>query len=72
MRYITPDFIKAYEIAESDERKNMLRTILDAWDIEYQNLISRGVSPDTIWDIGNRQLSGLIGPDALDGFEGAQ
>ncbi len=68
MRYITPDFIEAYENADRDERKNMLRTILDAWDLEYQNVISRGVSPDTIWDIGNKYLSGLIGADIVDEY----
>ncbi len=68
MRYITPDFIKAYESADSDERKNMLRKILEAWDLEYQNVISHGVSPDTIWDIGNRYLSGQIGADAIDKY----
>jgi hypothetical protein len=56
MRYLSPDFIKAYESADKDERKRMLRTILAAWDIEYQNLINCGVSPDTIWDVGNRQM----------------
>lgn len=63
MRYITPDFIKAYESADKDERKRMLRTILDAWDSEYQNLINCGVTPDTVWKIGNRQIGEIIGAD---------
>ena len=61
MRYITPDFIKAYESADKDERKRMLRTILDVWDAEYRNLISCGVSPDAIWDAGSRQIAAIAG-----------
>jgi hypothetical protein len=68
MRYLTPDFIKAYECAERDERKKMLRTVFDAWDSEYQNLVSCGVSPDTIWDIGNRQIGEKIGTDGADEY----
>jgi hypothetical protein len=59
MRYITPDFIKAYEGADKKARKRMLRSILDAWDWEYQNLIGCGVSPDTIWVIGIGQNSSM-------------
>lgn len=66
MRYFTPDFIKAYESADKDERKRMLRTILDAWDFEYQSFISCGVSPDAIWDIGNRQIGEIIGTGGTD------
>ena len=61
MRHITPDFIKAYESADKDERKRMLRTILDVWDAEYRNLISCGVSPDAIWEAGNRQIGAIAG-----------
>ena len=61
MSYLTPDFIEAYKSADMDQRKNMLRAILEVWDAEYHNLISSGVSPDTVWDIGNRQFSGIIG-----------
>ena len=63
MQYITPQFIEAYERADKDERKTMLRTILEAWDSEYRNLISCGVSPDTIWDIGTRQIGKIIATD---------
>ena len=40
MRYITPQFIDAYKRADKDERKKMLRTILETWDAEYQNFIN--------------------------------
>ncbi len=63
MRYITPDFIEAYEVADIEKRQKMLRTILETWDSEYQKLISGGVSPDTIWDIGIRQIGKIIGTD---------
>lgn len=63
MQYITPEFIKAYESADKDERRRLLRTILEAWDYEYQNLISCGISPDTIWSIGTRQIGEIIGTD---------
>ena len=66
MRYLTPEFIKTYESADKDERKRMLRIILDAWDAEYQNLISCGVNPDAIWDIGNRQIAEIIGTEGRD------
>ncbi len=66
MRFLTPDFIEAYESADKDERKRMLRTILDAWDSEYQNLIGCGVSPDTIWKIGIGQVGEIIGTDGPD------
>jgi len=66
MRYLTPDFIKAYEGADKDDRKRMLRTVLEAWDFEYQNLISCGVSLDAIWNIGNRQIGEIIGTDGTD------
>ena len=56
MRYLTPDFTKAYESANQEERKRMLCTIIEIGDFEYQNLMSCGVSPDTVWDIGNRQI----------------
>ena len=65
MRYITPDFIEAYESADKDERKRMLHSILELWDIEYQNLISSGVTPDTIWNIGIRQIGEIIGADGI-------
>ena len=68
MRYITPQFIDAYVSADKDERKRMLRTILEAWDSEYQNLISCGISPDTIWDVGNRQIGEIIGTDGDDEY----
>ena len=63
MRYITPDFIEEYEVADIEKRQKMLRTILETWDSEYQKLISGGVSPDTIWDIGIRQIGKIIGTD---------
>ncbi len=65
MRYITPQFIDAYGRADQDERQRMLRTILEAWDAEYQHFISCGVSPDTIWHIGTRQIGEIIGTDVL-------
>ena len=65
MKYITPEFIEAYTRADVDERKKMLRTILEAWDTEYHNLIRSGVSPDTVWDLGNRQLGGTIGSSGV-------
>ena len=71
MRYITPDFIKAYESADKDERKRMLRTILDVWDAEYRKLISWGVSPDTIWDAGNRQIGAIAGFDGPNEYSSA-
>lgn len=63
MRYITPDFIEAYEIADSDKRQKMLRSILETWDLEYLNLISSGITPDIIWDIGIGQIGAIIGAD---------
>lgn len=66
MRYLTPDFIDAYESADKDGRKKMLRTILDAWDSEYQSLIGCGVSPDTIWVIGIGQVGEITGTDETD------
>jgi hypothetical protein len=71
MRYLTPDFIEAYKSAEKDGRKKMLRSILDAWDSEYQGLISRGVSPDIIWYYGIRQISKIIAADGADGYNQA-
>ncbi len=68
MRYITPEFINAYGNADKNERKRMLRRVLEAWDAEYQNLISIGVTPDTIWNIGKRQLGEIIGTDGIDGY----
>ena len=68
MRYITPDFIEAYENADKLERKRMLHTILDAWDLEYQNLIRRGVTPDTIWSVGIGQIGKIIANDGADGY----
>ena len=68
MRYLTPDFIKAYESANQEARKRMLRTILETWDFEYQNVISCGVSPDTVWDIGNRPIGYKIGTDGTDEY----
>lgn len=61
MQYLSPDFIEAYKSAEVNQRKNMLRAVLEVWDAEYRSLISSGISPDTIWEIGNRQFSGIIG-----------
>ena len=68
MRYLTPDFIKAYEIADRGKRQKMLRNILEAWDLEYQNLINRGVTPDTIWNIGIRQIGEIMGADGTVGY----
>ena len=68
MRYITPQFIDAYERTDNDERIKMLRTILDAWDAEYKNLINCGVTPDTIWNIGTRQIGEIIGTDGADEY----
>ncbi len=67
MDYITPDFIKAYESANNIERKRMLHSILALWDLEYRNLISRGVTPDTIWNIGIGRIGMIIGADGADG-----
>jgi hypothetical protein len=58
--------MKAYECAGEDERKRMLRTILEAWDAEYQSLISFGVSSDDIWNIGARQIGEIIATDGAD------
>ncbi len=68
MRYITPQFSDAYERADEDERQKMLRAILEAWDAEYQNLINCGVTPDRIWNIGNRQIGEIIGNDGADEY----
>ncbi len=68
MRYITPQFIDAYERADKDERKKMLHTILETWDDEYQNFINCGVAPDTIWNIGSRQIGEIIGTDGADEY----
>ena len=68
MLYLTPDLMRAYECADEDERKRMLRAILEAWDAEYQYLINCGVSPETIWDIGARQLGEIIGTDGADEY----
>ena len=68
MRYITPKFIDAYESADRSERKRMLRGILEAWDLEYLNLINCGVTPDSIWKIGNRQIGEIIGTDGADEY----
>ena len=65
MRYLTPQFIDTYERADKDERRKMLRTILAAWDAEYQKLIGSGVSPDTIWNIGTRPIGAILGSDGL-------
>ena len=64
MRYITDTFISAYEKADREERKRMLRGILDTWDAEYHHFISLGVSPDTIWSIGIRRISLTLDPGA--------
>ncbi len=61
MRYLTPDFIQAYERAGREERKRLLRSIIEVWDAEYQKLISCGVSPDTIWYAGTRQMGEIVG-----------
>ena len=66
MRYLTPEFIEAYESAGEEERQRMLRSILAAWDAEYQSLISCGVRPDDIWNIGARQIGEIIGTDGAD------
>ena len=67
MHYITPDFIKAYENADKIERKRMLHSLLALWDIEYRNLISSGVTPDTIWSMGIRQTGMIFGKSGADG-----
>jgi hypothetical protein len=66
MQYITPDFIKSYENADKIERKRMLHSILALWDSEYRNLISSGITPDTIWNMGIRQTGMIIGTDGAD------
>jgi hypothetical protein len=66
MRYLTPEFIEAYECAGEDERQRMLRTILETWDAEYQSLISCGVRPDDIWNIGAGQIDAIDGTDEAD------
>lgn len=66
MRYLTPDLIKAYERADKDERKRMCHAILEAWDAEYQNLVSCGVTPDTVWSLGRRPIDEIPENDGAD------
>jgi hypothetical protein len=44
----------------------MLHSILALWDSEYRNLISSGITPDTIWNMGIRQTGMIIGTDGAD------
>jgi len=49
-QYITPEFCRLYHSVTKDQKKAMIRAILDEWDAEYTALAKAGLIDDSIFD----------------------